>query len=114
MTTALLRQGGGTSQLFPGDGPGQPYAIPVIVIDTRVPAVPLRIGDRSLNAPMTASLPVVRAKSTAASTFGPIDPAGNERRLSSLGLAAPIGRWCAVPQSTYTASVSVAMTRVSA
>ena len=84
------------------------------VIDTWVPAVPLRMCDRSLSAPMTASLPVVRAKSAAASTFGPIEPAGNQRRPSSSGWAARIGRWCAVPQSTYTASVSVAMTRASA
>src|SRR4029453_9968352 len=77
-STALLGQGVGSSRLSLRRQVGQPYAIPVMVGDTRVPADPLRMSDRSLSAPMTASLPVVRAKSAAAWTFGPIDPAGNQ------------------------------------
>ena len=53
---------------------------------TRVPAAPSTILVMSVSAPMTASLPVLRAKPHAAWTFGPIDPAGRSRPASSSGV----------------------------
>ena len=42
-----------------------------------VPAFPARIAGKSFSAPIAALLPDVSAKRQAASTFGPIEPAGS-------------------------------------
>ena len=48
---------------------------------------------------MAAFLPVVVAKRQAASTLGPIEPAGKGKAAIASGLARRIARWLGLPQS---------------
>jgi hypothetical protein len=52
-----------------------------------VPGFPVRIVGKSFKAPIAATLPVASAKRHAASTFGPIDPAGKLYSRIAFGLA---------------------------
>jgi hypothetical protein len=54
---------------------------------TVVPALPVRIAGKSFKAPIAALLPVASAKRQAASTFGPIEPAGKLKPRIAWGLA---------------------------
>src|SRR6185503_19445687 len=58
--------------------------------------------------------PAAATNSVAASTLGPIDPAGNSSAFSSSGEMASSRRWFGVPHSVYTPSTSVAMMYTSA
>ena len=58
--------------------------------------------------------PVAFTNSTAASTLGPIEPAGKLPASSSVVVARSSLRWFGVPQSVYTPSTSVAITYRSA
>ena len=78
----------------------QRYSIPALRVLTRVPALPSVIATMSASEPITASLPVARANSMAAWTFGPMEPAAKPRRSSSSGWAWAMAFWVGLPQST--------------
>ena len=79
-----------------------------------VPALPARIAGKSFSAPIAALLPVASAKWQAASTFGPIEPAGNLKSRIACGLARLNALAVGFPQSRNTASASVAIMKTSA
>ena len=79
-----------------------------------VPAFPARIAGKSFSAPIAALLPDVSAKRQAASTFGPIEPAGNLKSRIAWGLARRNALAVGLPQSRKTASASVAIMKTSA
>lgn len=66
---------------------------------TVVPFSPRIAAGMSGSAQITALPPVARAKSCAASTFGPIDPAGKSKASSASGVALRIARRSGLPQS---------------
>ena len=79
-----------------------------------VPALPARIAGKSFSAPIAALLPVASAKWQAASTFGPIEPAGNLKSRIACGLARRNALAVGLPKSRNTASASVAIIKTSA
>ena len=67
-----------------------------------VPAVPSTIATASSSRPMAAMSPVTSTNRQAASTFGPIEPAGKSSRRSAEGVARSIGSACGVPKPRRT------------
>jgi hypothetical protein len=61
----------------PPAGDSDPASSAAFRMTTFVPAVPATIPAMSASEPIAARLPVLAAKRAAASTLGPMDPAGN-------------------------------------
>jgi len=81
---------------------------------TTVPRVPRTRSAASSSWPIIAGLPVPSTKRQAASTFGPIDPAGNFKARRAAGVVRPMGRAASVPKPVSTLATSVRITRASA
>src|SRR6185312_8604713 len=78
--------------------PQLPHSILVAAVVIVVPASPRSMFARSFRAPIAAGLPVASAKWHAASTFGPIEPAGKLKPRMVSGAARRIARAVGLPQ----------------
>jgi len=81
---------------------------------TIVPALPATMAWASASAPIAAMAPVRSTKRQAASTLGPIDPAGNSWLRSAAGVERWMGAAAGVPNPLITASTSVSRSNASA
>lgn len=81
---------------------------------TTVPAASASSAAASSSRPIAAGRPVASANRQAASTFGPIEPAGSRMPRSCAAVARLIGRARAVPYPSMTAGTSVSSNSASA